>query len=570
MIGLTVEAGAARALAEGVPALVLAPGVALPPLPPLLALEWREGVLAPPGAAPARILPLPAGARLMALVADGAAAARIAPLLPGVKLVPSADPLPALVALLTEALREAEAGRDAGAEARRLLAHRAPPPPRLLLEIAPSATASATGRLRQPMGRPAEGVCTLGLHLARVEEAGHLRVRLLAGGRIGGAWFAPGRLLSAGWLFLDLPEPLRAGAAEAEFGIEAEGVTISAGEIGDAPLAFQAWVSAPGRHVMPRFCDWAALGAVPRGVPHQVALDGIAIGDGRAARLIRLEGEAVLELPPVPAGPAELIRLRLACREGEAAGIEAMLTLDAAHPVESGWRGIGAAITLPLPPAPVVARLALRNSGGPALVEIAELALLAGIGGEARRAPAPELPRASASVTVQLPTAQFRVAPPQPRMAVATAPAVSHAGGASWQEVRAQQHLVSPDGGYRHLEMVITGLVSGAGLWRQVRTKLFDRRGVLGLEFREAAGWPRMFDQWPGTGSDSYGPLWRLESEGMAAQLARVTAPHDRALVAALLDALPALAQRAAAAAALDAAEIDAWAARARRLAASR
>jgi hypothetical protein len=76
--------------------------------------------------------------------------------------------------------------------------------------------------------------------------------------------------------------------------------------------------------------------------------------------------------------------------------------------------------------------------------------------------------------------------------------------------------------------------------------------------------WPQMFDAWPGTQRDAYGPFWRLETAGTAATLAALSTPHDRTFLAALLEVLPELATRGATAAALPAEEVAAWAARAR------
>ncbi|MBX9595343.1 MAG: hypothetical protein K2X46_13315, partial [Roseomonas sp.] len=119
------------------------------------------------------------------------------------------------------------------------------------------------------------------------------------------------------------------------------------------------------------------------------------------------------------------------------------------------------------------------------------------------------------------------------------------------------------------LDLAITGLVAPAGLWRQVRTKLFDRRGTVGLEFRSMKGWPQMFDRWPGAQVDNFGPLWRLEHAAPAEALSQLATPHDRALVAAVLEVLPALATRAASTASLPTEEQDAWTERAQRLAAA-
>jgi hypothetical protein len=171
---------------------------------------------------------------------------------------------------------------------------------------------------------------------------------------------------------------------------------------------------------------------------------------------------------------------------------------------------------------------------------------------------------------VVLPTQPFRAAAPQPRLPSAALPGteapLGFAGDASFTDLKLHQHLANPTGTYRHLEVTLTGMMGPGGLWRQVRTKLFDRRGVLGLEFREMAGWPQVFDQWPGTGRDNFGPYFRLESDAVAIGLAQLTAPHDRALILTVAALLPALAQRGAEAANLPAEEQAAWVARGRAL----
>ncbi|MGG5809499.1 DUF6212 domain-containing protein [Falsiroseomonas sp. CW058] len=625
MIGLRVEAAAAALLEEGAFAVVLAPGAA-PALPPaLLALEWRDGALLRPGAAPAGLVALPPGARLLALVAaeeDGAA--RIAPLLPpGLPALHGPDPLPALLGLLAEEARRArdaaEAAETARDAAQRLLGHRTPPLPAPLLEVPPLPGAPpAPPRIVQPLGRPAEGLCAVALHLAEAQagDASLLRVRLVAEGRIHGAWVVPGAALAPGWITFDLPEPLRIGAAEATLEVAAEvapgdRLALSAGSpLEDAAVALRAWTSAPGRHVMPRHCDWAALDAAPSaGLPmalpglEEAAVEGakaerIAVGEepGRLLLEIAAGAEAGVALPAIPAGPAELLRLALACRTGRAARVQAALRLDGrAAAVDSGWRPMAEdgtlGISLPLPATPTAAALSIRNGGDlPAVVELSRVMLLAGLAGERRRVPPAEAGRLSApasaaspaspvqAFSVAMPGTGFRVAPPHPKLAAASpgaepqeaAPAPmaepAPAAATAFQDLKLQQHLVNADGTYRHFDVLLMGLVAPAGLWRQVRTKLFDRRGTIGLEFREARGWPQMFDAWPGTGMDQFGPFWRLESDGTAGQLGLLATSHDRALVAALMEVLPVLAGRAAAAAGLEQGEAAAWADRARKL----
>jgi hypothetical protein len=149
------------------------------------------------------------------------------------------------------------------------------------------------------------------------------------------------------------------------------------------------------------------------------------------------------------------------------------------------------------------------------------------------------------------------------RPAALPAPALRLPSGTTFQGFKLTQHLVNQDGSYRHLDVTVSGLLAGGGLWRQVRLKLFERRGAIGLEFRDMAGWPPVFDAWPGSEKDQYGPFWRLEA-GMAKKgLGQLATPHDRALIDAVAEVLPELAQRAATAAGLPAPDAAAWRARA-------
>jgi hypothetical protein len=149
----------------------------------------------------------------------------------------------------------------------------------------------------------------------------------------------------------------------------------------------------------------------------------------------------------------------------------------------------------------------------------------------------------------------------------ATAPVTTPVvAGASFDDLKVHQHLVNPEGTYRHLDVTLTGLVSGAGLWRELRMKLFDRRGTIGLEFRDMRGWPSVFEAWPGKAADNFGPFWRVETEGATAVMAQLATPRDKAMIAALLDVLPSAMHRAARSVGFSAADAEAWTARAERL----
>lgn len=626
MIGLRIGAAELAEIEAGAPAVVLAPGLLLPHVPPLVPLAPKEGVLARPGADTTRSLPLPGWVRPLALVASEHAAERLLPLLP--PALPVVPDVTGLLALLAAALRDAEAARAAAAAERdrlkRALGSLAAPLPRRVAELAPQPAAGAAELpVTQPLGRAADGLCGVELHLAGPAGRG-LAVRLVAGSRVLGAWRVPAAALAPGWLALDLPEPLPPGAGEAVLEIAAEagegtapGLSLAA-DRPRASLALRLAAAPPGWAVLPRHFDWAASGAPLPALPLPLPASLLAEAEVEGARaelvgagsdLPRLVldlqpgAEARIRLPPAPAGAADLLRLRLARRGPGSGPLAAAVEVTGAHGamVASGWRELDAegalALALPLPPGPMPAlRIALRHGGtAPVLVELAGLALQAGAAGEARRPPGAEAALPAARSAVSLPGAPaigaspislpgWRSTAPAPRLRAAgpggaapaapavsapspAAPPVAPPGGTAFQEVRLNQHLVNPEGTYRHLDIGVAGLVSGGGLWRQIRLKLFERRGVAGLEFREMAGWPQMFDTWPAGQSDKFGPFWRLETEATAEALAALATPHDRALVAALLDVLPDLAGRAAAAAGLAAAETEAWSARARRLA---
>lgn len=347
-----------------------------------------------------------------------------------------------------------------------------------------------------------------------------------------------------------------------------------------------------------------------------------AMVEGATPRLIAIGGEAPHLLLEVPAGGSADVALPglawpaaagvlcdLACRGGPAENLRAALTMAAADGEVHRGAAIGAdaggRVRLLAAPGSFpggTLGLWLEHGGAaPLTVEVVRLCLFGAPAAPATRAappavepaprgvrsvvlpaaPPPESLRTSGvSVVLPQPSAphgappEFRSTAPQPPLPVSAPPAPppqgSSAGprsGTAFQDLKLHQHLVNGDGSYRHLDVTLTGLVAAAGLWRQVRTKLFDRRGVLGLEFREMAGWPQMFDSWPGSARDNYGPFWRLESDATPETLAQLATAHDRALIAALAECLPALALRGALAADLPAPEQTGWTDRARKLA---
>ncbi|MBU8538109.1 DUF6212 domain-containing protein [Falsiroseomonas tokyonensis] len=648
MTAFLIGAAERAALAAGQPAVVAPPGMLGLESLPMAVLRPVQGVLRQDGASDGPAEPLPAGLRPLAiLAADAAGAAELAAgLPPGLPQVTGSNPLPGLLALAMQALAAAEATRlrlqaaAAGQPAARQQVIDLPPAP-----MAPPPPA----RVTQHLGRPAEGLCGLALHLAAVQAsaASLLRVRLLAAGRVLGAWTVPGSALAPGWLALDLPEPAPPGAAEAVLEVAAEvapneTLQLSAAGAGPlAPLALRAETAAPHHLALPRHFDWAArdLPAPAAGLalPVPEAAWAAAVVEGAESRMVAAGGEAPrmllelepggtaqLRLPSLPPGATDLALAELACRLGDATGLQVALTAgpESGPARDSGWRipdATGALrIALPLPAGlggALLLGLALRNRGTAALtVEVSALALMAGAAGAPRRllpepglrtpglapqparlsvplpgaAPAPlaEVPPAASGLpgpppraaTTQPPLAGGEAGGPLPPPAPATTPMTLAApmpvlaaemppGGSDFQDIKLHQHTANADGSYRHLDLGLTGLVSAAGVWREVRLKLFDRRGTVGLEFRRIKGWPNMFETWPKGGSDQFGPYYRLETEATAEAMAKLTSPQDRAMMAALLEVLPALVRRAARLAGLPPEEQEGWGERGRVLA---
>ncbi|MGX9964986.1 DUF6212 domain-containing protein [Roseomonas sp. F4] len=654
-------------MASGQPSLVAAPGMAGLDALPFLVLRPVQGVLYRGGRAQGGAVPLPAGLRPLAVLApDASTATALAERLPsGVPLLLDADPLPGLLALSVQALTESRAAQLAliGAPGSRPTALRT-----LVLDLPPAPQgAPLPARISQHLGRPAEGLAAIALHVAgsRASSASQLRVRLLAAGRVLAAWVVAGDEVPTGWLTLELPRPAPPGPAEAllEVAVEVAGsdiLQLSAGATGGAaPLALRAEVAEPHHLVLPRYFDWSAchLPAPIPGLAMPVSAQAMAAATltGASSRMVAAGGEAArlmveiaagasaqLHLPTLPPGTADLALAELSCRLGDATGLQACLQAgpEGGKPRDSGWRlaeGSGALrISMSLPPdlgGALALTLALRNRGTASMmVEVTTLALMAGAAGTPRRlapemgqprrdgmqpirlavplpgrmvsaAPevteAPELATAlptssrmaealSAPLTVGLPGPPPRATPTPPPLLVAEAgaplpPPAPDAGtpmtppaplpmvvgemapgGAEFQDLRLHQHTTNADGSYRHIDLALTGLVAAAGVWREVRLKLFDRRGTIGLEFRRIKGWPAMFETWPQDGSDQYGPYYRLETLRTVESMAKLASAQDRAMLAALLELLPSLARRAARVAGLPLEEQESWAERGR------
>ncbi|WP_159997722.1 DUF6212 domain-containing protein [Roseomonas sp. 18066] len=127
------------------------------------------------------------------------------------------------------------------------------------------------------------------------------------------------------------------------------------------------------------------------------------------------------------------------------------------------------------------------------------------------------------------------------------------------------QHFAGT-GDYRHLDVTLLELAAGGARWPLVRLKLGRTSRGESLEFRQSQGWPHAFARWKSTGEDKFGPFARLAAANLADYHSSLDDPADRALLTALLAALPAMMVEAGHAAGFDAATIADWQEAARRL----
>ncbi|TCZ66032.1 DUF6212 domain-containing protein [Roseicella aquatilis] len=641
------------ALFDGGPKLVLLPGVAAPEalaLPGLALWTLGDAMLLRPveEAAEGEGIVLPAApGQVLALVAPEAAAA--APLLDWWRgAAPGAVPpviaaargeaaLPALAARAVSALaagaeeaaaaqqglvalrQEHEALRVAQAWLRRAAAQLRPPvPPLLVASAEPSpgghAVAAREGRLAlgQSLGVKLEGLASVALHLkeALAFIGTVLRVRLYGAesGRILGAWVLPGHALAAGWLTLDLPEPVGPVRETAWLEVKAEldafdrlafslgaeavapgsAVAVAGGGAETRPLAFGAWSAQPGRCVQPLHWDGEAIGlpAPPIGAPAELPqqiwqaarvpegrVERLAIG-GEPARLVATlaPGEqALVVLPSVPLNGLDLLRAELAVGLGDTAWLEAALwlqpegkTIGGAADLDpgapgarwSGWHGgafgdAACRLALALPPDPsrrAVVALALRNrAAGAEEVLRVEVARLYGT----RAAVAP--PEAA-----RRPPSQLRLLPGVP----AEAPVAA--------AVRLMERYLAANGTYRHLDLLMEGVRAGERAWSQLRCKLALNGANPLLEFRQRPGWPATFEHWPQARVDAAGTFLHLNEKMLAGGFVRtLVSERDRAMLATVLRLLPAVTATAARDATTNPEEYERWIAAARQLSAT-
>jgi hypothetical protein len=505
---------------------------------------------------------------------------------------------------------EPEPGAEAAAEAGRLAAAQ-------VLGLRLEGVASLALHLREAHVGPA-GLLRLRLYGAE-------------SGRVHGAWLVPGEALLPGWLVLDLPTPigpvretacldiaaeLEAGdglALSLEAGVTApeRALAVRGGPAPERGLALRLWTAPFGRRfTVPPHWDAEAVGldlgwpGVPMRLPAQLweaarfpagQVEWVALGS-EAPRLQASFGAGrrlAIALPTVPVNGLDLLQAEVAVArgdpglleaalwlqpEGGARALEGDLVLDAAEARWSGWRTAppeGGPLLLPLAlppdgPRQAAVVLVLRHAGSPPdqplRVEWSELLGFRTLAAAPRPDPARPLPAPPPAEPVRAapaPVAWQAAAPAVPLAAPSPMAAGPHAA-----LIRLQEYFVTPDGGYRHLDLWLEQVSDGPWSWPILRVKLAQRGEGPVLEFRNREGWPSLFSAWPGTEADGWGPYWLVREADLAGDLFdRLPQERDRRMLAALVRLLPEAVARAAREAPEAAAQEGRWVALARQLA---
>ena len=135
-----------------------------------------------------------------------------------------------------------------------------------------------------------------------------------------------------------------------------------------------------------------------------------------------------------------------------------------------------------------------------------------------------------------------RLAPPAPPR-----PALRVAGASCARVTLHQYRPPETPGGYRHLDIGLSGVALAGDNWPAVRCKLSLTGETARLEFREGGEQPRAFQHWPGDQEDRFGRFLRLDAAGLRALLADPQRPpRDAAMLRAVLALLPEAAAQAA------------------------
>lgn len=512
-----------------------------------------------------------------------------------------------------------EESRVAMAAVLRTLGHRPPAALRQALSTAPapagllSRPAGAHFHLRQMLGLPVKEIAALALHLGTAACGGGtiLRIRLIAAesGRIVGSWLLRGDELEEGWLTLDLPAPAAAlresGVVEVEANLSGEdrlalsltemtvspdiALNVLAGQADatDRALALKVWTAeTAGRFVLARHWNWDENGlTLPEdGVPHLLPsadwsratlIEGKAKSVGLGSEVPRpiavLDGNSrtLIGLPPIRAAGMDVVRIDLALLTGipgltraavwlrDAAALDSLNDPVAENAARwSGWRDFDAAngqctITLAIP-----------------LLVAEALQIVVGVSMPSTEAKQPCAVEIKSAAALRASGTALRLHAPRRKAAVAAAELSQPEPSCRFDSLQLNQRLVTPTG-YQHLDITVRGLATAYETWREIRFKFSLQAGKPGIEFRRGKGWPEVFETWPGTLSDKFGPFFRFNIADMAGQLAPIKGTRDGRLIDGVLRILSKLIEALPKAEIGTGEELERWTAAAERLASS-
>jgi len=119
---------------------------------------------------------------------------------------------------------------------------------------------------------------------------------------------------------------------------------------------------------------------------------------------------------------------------------------------------------------------------------------------------------------------------------------------------------------YSHLELEVKALAFEGSQWPAVRLKFQCVRNQLLIELRKMSGWPQMFEAWPESKEDKWGPYLRIGETDAGILANSLSSPRDKTFLRAVAAALPAIVTRLDPNDDFTPAEREQWIARAERL----
>jgi hypothetical protein len=494
---------------------------------------------------------------------------------------------------LAEARRELETLHEAMASALQALGGRPLGDARLVLaasvaEDGPKLRVAPGAILRQRLGLPLQGLCSIGFHVARAEctDRSALKVRLRSAetDAIAGSWLVPGDALERGWLTLDLRAVIGSVLETAVLEIavflhgdetlvlsldalECEDVMALAGApglAGDRALCMRLRKADYGRrHMLPDFWNWNELGLTGlAGLPHHISsaswsraevLQGevelIAIGAEAPRPVARLAAgeKAVVRIPGVGLPDANVVEFGFTALRGADNELRVVTLLERPGVGDDGgadapkWRSGSKRLTtngeinivaMRLPPqlerATVTATIEQIGGEGDTLVEWTSLA-----GVRLRESDLARLDPLDGDDDLETEEAA-PMEPPDGIWRMAAKVAQPFAG------VHVDHIFISDDDGYAHIDLIVFDLHTRTGDCPLVRFK-FARSGARHhLEFRRDAGWPDPFEKWPEMQRDAFGVCFHISgNERDILWILESVSEKDRGVIQDLLNLLP-------------------------------